>query len=125
MTGKEPVHLKTKKVLAKEEKIKKEIERLSKVFKSLDKNKLATVQSLIKAAAFMAITLDELQEKINQDGYTQEYQNGANQSGVKKSSEVEMHIAMTRNQTTVIKQLVDLCPLEVRKDSKLAALRRE
>ena len=117
--------MKTKKVLAKEEKIKKEIERLSKVFKSLDKNKLATVQSLIKAAAFMAITLDELQEKINQDGYTQEYQNGANQSGVKKSSEVEMHIAMTRNQTTVIKQLVDLCPLEVRKDSKLAALRRE
>ena len=115
----------TRRELTKEEKIKKEISRLNRVFKSLDKNKLATVQSLIKIAAFMAITLDELQDIINRVGYTQEYKNGANQYGIKQSAEVEMHIAMTRNHTTVIKQLADLCPPEARKDSRLDALRRE
>ena len=52
----------TKKELTKEQKIKKEIARLRRVFKDLDKNKLQTVESLIKNAAFMAVSLEELQE---------------------------------------------------------------
>ena len=114
-----------KRELTKEEKIKKEIGRLNKVFKSLDKNKLATVQSLIKIAAFMAVSLEELQDIINRDGYSHEYQNGENQKGEKQTGEIKTHIAMTRNHTAVIKQLADLCPPEARKDSRLEALRRE
>ena len=110
---------------AKDKRIKLEVARLKRIFKCLDKNKFATVQSLIKIAAFMAVTLDDLQEIINRDGFTQEYKNGANQFGIKQSAEVEMHIAMTRNQSTIIKQLADLAPAEKRKDSKLNALRRE
>ena len=45
----------------------------------MDKNKRDTVQPLIKTAAFLAVSLDELQEIINSEGYTVEYQNGANQ----------------------------------------------
>lgn len=66
----------TKKELTKEQKIKKEIARLKRVFKDLDKNKLQTVESLIKNAAFMAVSLEELQEIINAEGYVVEYQNG-------------------------------------------------
>lgn len=113
-----------KKIYTKEEKIKKEIRRLNSVFKCLDKNKAATVQSLIHTAAFITISLDEVQEYINQNGYTEEYKNGANQFGIKQSASVEIHIAMTRNLTTIIKQLTDLAPPEKRKDSKLDALRR-
>lgn len=58
----------TKKELTKEQKIKKEIARLKRVFKDLDKNKLQTVESLIKNAAFMAVSLEELQEIINAEG---------------------------------------------------------
>ena len=115
----------TKKELTKEEKIKKEKARLKNVFKNLDKNKLTTVAPLISTAAFMAVTLDELQEIINKEGYVSEYKNGANQYGKKQSEAVEIHISMTRNLTTVIKQLADLAPLEKRKNSKLEALRRE
>ena len=64
----------TKKELTKEQKIKKEIARLKRVFKDLDKNKLQTVESLIKNAAFMAVSLEELQEIINAEGYVVEYQ---------------------------------------------------
>ena len=61
----------TKKELTKEQKIKKEIARLKRVFKDLDKNKLQTVESLIKNAAFMAVSLEELQEIINAEGYAE------------------------------------------------------
>ena len=78
----------TKKELTKEQKIKKEIARLKRVFKDLDKNKLQTVESLIKNAAFMAVSLEELQEIINAEGYVVEYQNGENQKGTKQSDAV-------------------------------------
>ena len=66
----------TKKELTKDQKIKKEISRLKRVFRDLDKNKLQTVESLIRNAAFMAVSLEDLQEIINEEGYTVEYQNG-------------------------------------------------
>ncbi|MCZ9311746.1 MAG: hypothetical protein O0V67_00065, partial [Methanocorpusculum sp.] len=75
----------TKKELTKDQKIKREINRLKRVFRDLDKNKLQTVESLIRNAAFMAVSLEELQEIINEEGYPVEYQNGANQSGTKQS----------------------------------------
>ena len=113
----------TKKELTKEQKIKKEIARLKRVFKDLDKNKLQTVESLIKNAAFMS--LEELQEIINAEGYVVEYQNGENQKGTKQSDAVKTHIAMTKNHAAIIKQLTDLVPPEKKKESKLQALRDE
>lgn len=76
-------------------------------------------------AAFMAVSLEELQEIINEEGYTVEYQNGANQSGTKQSDAVKTHIAMTKNHAAIIKQLCDLVPPEKKKESRLQALRDE
>lgn len=115
----------TKKELTKDQRIKKEIARLRRVFRDLDKNKLQTVESLIKNAAFMAVSLDELQAIINEEGYVVEYQNGENQHGTKQSDAVKTHIAMTKNHASIIKQLTDLVPPERRKESKLQALRDE
>jgi len=112
-------------ITSKEEKIEKEVRRLKKVFKDLDKNKLSTVNSLIDNAAFMAVSLEELQEAINANGYTSEYQNGENQFGTKKSPEVEIHIAMTKNHASIIKQLAELAPPQKKKKSKLEAMRDE
>jgi len=114
-----------KKEIDKETRIKRERTRLNKVFKTLDKNKLTTVQSLINNAAFMAVTLEDLQAEINVKGISDKYQNGANQWGTKQSPEVEVYIAMSRNLTTVIKELASLAPPEKRKDSKLEALRQK
>lgn len=86
----------TKKELTKDQKIRREITRLKRVFRDLDKNKLQTVESLIRNAAFMAVSLEELQEIINEEGYIVEYQNGENQKGTKQSDAVKTHIAMTK-----------------------------
>ena len=94
----------------KAERIEKEIKRIKKLFKVVDKDTLATVQSLVKNAAFMSVTLDDLQDAMNQNGVISEYQNGENQWGTKKSSEVEIYNTMIKNHMTIMKQLVDLLP---------------
>lgn len=113
------------KKIQKDKLIKSEYNRLKRIFKDLEENKRKTVESLMKNAAFMAVSLDELQEIINLEGYTDTYQNGANQSGTKQSEAVKTHLAMTKNHASIIKQLVDLVPPAKRKDSKLQALRDE
>lgn len=96
--------------LNKEEWIKKEEDRLNEIFKDIDEKKKKTVQSLISSAAFMAISIKELEGIINVKGYTEEYQNGANQRGIKKCSEVEIYNIMIKNHMNCIKQLTDLLP---------------
>ena len=60
----------------------------------------------------MAASLYELRKTIDKKGYTEEYQNGANQKGVKKCSEVEIYNTMIKNYSAIVKQLTDLIPKE-------------
>ena len=115
----------TQKKTAKEAEIRKEQLRLKRAFKDLDKNKKTTVEQLISTAAFLSVTLRELEEEINRNGVTEEYQNGANQFGVKQSAAAVTHIAMTKNLTAIIKQLADLVPAEKKTKSRLKMLRDE
>ena len=109
----------------KENRIKDEKKRLKEIFEELEENKRNLVTPLIEKAAFMSIELDDLQETIEQDGWTSEYKNGENQYGTKKSPEAETYIALSKNYAAVIKQLTELVPAEKRKASRLAALRDE
>lgn len=109
----------------KEAAIRKEELRLKRAFRDLDKNKMSTVKQLISTAAFLSVTLRDLEEEINRNGVTEEYQNGANQYGVKQSAAAVTHIAMTKNLTAIMKQLADLVPAEKKKKSRLQMLREE
>lgn len=105
----------TKTEKTKEQRIKSEKSRLKKIFKDLDENKKNLVTPLIEKAAFMSVELDDLQEIIEQDGWTSEYKNGENQYGTKKSPEADTYIALSKNYAAVIKQLTDLVPAAKRK----------
>ena len=109
----------------KENRIKDEKKRLKEIFAELEENKRNLVTPLIEKAAFMSIELDDLQETIEQDGWTSEYKNGENQYGTKKSPEADTYIALSKNYAAVIKQLTDLVPAAKRKKSRLEALRDE
>ncbi len=102
----------TKILLQKEKdgRIKKEMAKLKRLFKDMEKDTMNTVSSLIRNAAFMVVTLDDLQETINREGAVSEYQNGENQWGTKKSPEVEIYNTMIKNHMAIIKQLSDLLP---------------
>lgn len=95
-------------------KTSKELKKLKLIFKDIEPNKQKIVEKLISNAAFMAESLEELQEAIREKGFVEEYHNGANQSGLKKCSEVEIYNTMIKNYSSVIKQLTDLLPSDAR-----------
>lgn len=106
----------------KEARIKKEVKRLKSVFKDLDKNKLKTVDSLIHRAAFITVSLEDLEDELNEYGWTETYTNGRNQEGVKKAAAAEAHISLTKNLNAIMKQLLDLVPPAQKKESRLAEM---
>lgn len=112
--------------MTKDERIKKEFAKLKKLLSDIPKDKASSVESLVKNAAFMSVTLDDLQDKINEIGVVSEYQNGENQWGTKKSPEVEVYNSMIKNYMGVIKQLTDLVPNDVpiQKDDLMGFVKR-
>ncbi|APM39407.1 hypothetical protein [Clostridium kluyveri] len=117
-----------KKELTKEDRIKKEINRLKKLYKDMAENTMKKVISLIENAAFMTVTLEDLQDAINKNGTISEYKNGENQYGTKKSPEVEVYNTMIKNHMGIIKQLTDLMPEKPapkKEDEFIKILKRE
>ena len=101
-----------KKYLEKEKRVNQEIKRLKQILRDLDadEKKMKAANSLIENAAFMAITLEDLMEKINQEGCVSRYQNGENQWGTKQSPETKTYNQMLKNHMSITKQLTDLLP---------------
>ena len=108
----------------KETRIKKELQRLKKIYSALPKNKLAIVTPLLENAAFMKITLDDLQESINANGCSDEYKNGANQYGKKAAADLQAYNSLIKNYNTISDRLEKLLPAD-QKRSKLGELMNE
>lgn len=103
---------KTKQDKTKDERILAEIKKLNKIYLKIDEEVKKAVHSLIENAAFMTVTLEDLQESMMKNGVVSEYKNGENQYGTKKSPEVEIYNSMVKNHMSIIKQLTDLLPKE-------------
>lgn len=94
---------------------------MTALFNDTDANKRAIVEPLIANAAFMAVTLEDLQAAINTDGVVDTYRNGENQNGVKTSAALQAYNSTLKNYNTVIKQLYALVPYE-KPQAKIAEL---
>lgn len=94
----------------REQRIEAEKKRLNTILSKVDKNKLKTVETLIDRAAFITISLQDLENILTEKGWTEEYFNGRNQSGIKRSSEADVHISLTKNLSAIMKQLIDIVP---------------
>ena len=97
------LHRKKRKTL-----INRERKRLLEIFENVESKHKQTVEKLIDEAAFMTATLTETREIIIRDGIVDEYKNGENQFGTKKSAAVEVYDKMLNTYTKVIKQLCDI-----------------
>ena len=100
----------------KEEKdieIKKEIARLSRIYSRIGTKRKAAIQGLIQRAAFMRITLAELEEDLNTDGFTELFSQGDKQEPYeRKRPSADIYNSMNTSYQKVIKQLTDLLPPE-------------
>ena len=109
---------------SKENRIKREQRRLDRIFADLEPNKLSTCQALIARAAFITVSLEDLEAQLNETGWIETYQNGENQYGMKKAAAADVHISLTKNLNAIVKQLLDLVP-PAQKASRLAAMMGE
>ena len=107
--------------IKKTTRIQREKDRLFTIFEGLEPNKLKTCNALIERAAFITISLEDLEVQLNETGWIEPYQNGENQSGMKKAAAADVHISLTKNLNTIVKQLLDLVP-PAQKASRLEAL---
>jgi 1,2-phenylacetyl-CoA epoxidase catalytic subunit len=95
---------------AKEERVKKELNKIKRTFKDMDEDLKKLNQKLMYNAAWLAVSLDDLMQTMDEKGVVIEYQNGANQWGTKKSPESELYTSWAKQYTSTIKQLSDLLP---------------
>lgn len=105
--------------LEKSKRRQSEIKKLKKIFKNIDENKKKIAEKLIDSAAFLTIELENLEKEISVEGVVEKYQNGENQSGVKKSSKVDVYNNFIKNYTAIVKQLCDLLPIGEQPDGGL------
>ncbi len=89
-----------------------ELQKLVDIFSPLPENERAFLQPLLENAAFMRATLDELQAEIRRGGAVEEYQNGANQHGVKISATIQAYNQMMKTYHALMDKLLAKLPTE-------------
>ena len=110
--------------LSKEQRIKREYNRMKKMFSTLPDNELKFCDPLLQNAAFMCVTLQDLQALINENGTSDVYKNGRNQSGVKASADLQAYNSLAKVYNALMDKLSAKLPKEIKK-SKLAAMMDE
>ncbi len=103
----------------KEEAVKKEEKRLKRIFGKIEKNKKSTIEGLIQRAAFMRISLDEMEQDINENGFTEKFSQGNQEPYLRQRPISDIYSKMNASYQKIIKQLTDLLPKEEpRKDDE-------
>lgn len=99
--------------------LKKEIKRIEKLLKNkgVDEKVLKLNSELIYQTAFMGLQLKKLANDIEMNGVTEEYKNGENQFGRKKSTSADVYGTMIKSYMTAQKQLNDLIPKDNNADN--------
>lgn len=98
--------------LTKDERIKKEYRKLSKLYKGIPENKRKLAEGLLKNAAYMAVTLEELQETVNAEGAILTGKNGNGFEVCQEHPAQKSYNTTINRYATVIKQLSELLPEE-------------
>lgn len=96
--------------LNKEVLIKKEFNRLKRIYKDIPDDRKKTVQELMQNAAFLSTTLKGLQDSVLEKGTTVEYQNGENQWGEKQNPDITTYNSLMQRYTQCLQLLLSQLP---------------
>lgn len=91
-------------ILGKDERIKKELSRLKKLYKDLPEDRKKLAEKLLERAAFMAISLSEMEATINVEGNMVTMPQGDYEID-RAHPLLTVYNAMIKNYAAVIKQL--------------------
>lgn len=89
--------------------LKKEQAKIKKLYKNLPKERAEIAQKLIERAAYMLVSLEDMEEKINTDGLVCEMPQGS-YTITRAHPLLQPYNAMVKNYNATIKQLGDMLP---------------
>ena len=99
--------------LSKDEKIQKEIRRLNRIYKNIPKNEKAVIEGLIRRAAYMRVTLEEMEEDLNTNGYTEMFTQSEKVEPYERERPVaRLYNTLNKNYQTIMKQLAEFVEKE-------------
>lgn len=103
----------SKKELTKFERISTEDKRLRQIYKDIKKDRLATVDGLIRRAAYMRITLDDMENDLDDNGFVEMFSQSEKTEPYERERPVaRLYNTMNKNYQSIIKQLSELIPKE-------------
>lgn len=102
--------IKNKTEKTKEEKISLELRRFKGFCRNLGKDKKNIATKLCQKAAFMEVTLEELQDQINKEGAIVTEKNGNGFDVKMENPAQKTYNTMIKNYNMVIKTLADMMP---------------
>lgn len=101
----------TKKDLTKDERISKEERRLRRSYKDLTKDKKQVVDGLIRRAAYMRVTLEDMEIDLDENGFVELFtQSDKTEPYERERPVARLYNTMNKNYQSIIKQLSDLLP---------------
>ncbi len=97
--------------LEKDARIKKEKNRLIRIYKDVPKEQKSIIEGLINRAAFMRITLEDMEMDLDTNGFTEEFQQSEKLDPYERERPVaRLYNTMNKNYQSIIKQMSDLVP---------------
>jgi hypothetical protein len=107
------IYVASKKETTKDERIKKEVRRLNRIYKDIDKDNKAIIDGLIQRAAYMRVTLEDWEKDIMENGYYEMFTQSEKTDPYERERPVaRLYNTMNKNYQSLIKQLSDLVPKE-------------
>lgn len=88
--------------------------RLARIFKDIDEKRKATTKGLIQRAAFMRVSLEDLEEDLNRNGFTEWFSQGDQEPYQRERPAAKIYNTMNISYQKIVKQLADLLPKETK-----------
>lgn len=94
-----------------EKRIASEINRLWSAFQSCSEESKIALDGIIKRVAFMRVKLEDLEEDIKENGFTEMFQQSEKMPPYeRKRPSVDVYINLTKNYQTAVKELKGYLP---------------
>ncbi len=93
----------------KARRIKREKARLRRIYRDIGPERLRGLDSLLGQAAFLGVTLDDLQRHMTAHSLTVDWNNGPSQSGTKRTPEAKLYpviLGLYRGATAFLDRLL-------------------
>lgn len=99
------------KELTKDERVKKEVNRLKRIYKTLPKDTLMVVEGLIHEAADLRVRLEIIRLDLDENGYDEMFSQSETQEPYERERPAaRRYISMNKSYQTIMKQLGDYIP---------------